>query len=389
VLLGAESEGVHVDARGRRAAVVLVGLHLVEVGALALREAVLAVELELGNLHGVLAIAADARVEDDLREEVVDARLELRDTRDVVRVGANEGGVLVRGVLAKQGRGRRGSAGRLDDRVRRRGLLREERRDDAVRREIIRVVEGLGAANRGNPARVGAVNKRVALDHPEELLHGVVKVELELVGRGRDRLSASVLHLLDEVLVGLLGEAAALLRVEVDVIHVEGRGGEGLGRGRIRDTRVKLGVLAVLPRLEVNVDAHLVVLEGDEGNGKTRVAAEPELERHIERLRGRALARNARDRRLGGRARRIKSNARRALHEHKVVRVTDDRLEGADRASLRRELRPDLHPVTVLAVNALAANLNLNLLEEAVADVVEPAEALRRARRTERARRGR
>jgi len=48
--------------------VVLVRLDLVEVRALALREAVLAVELELGNLDRVLALAAYTGVEDDLRE---------------------------------------------------------------------------------------------------------------------------------------------------------------------------------------------------------------------------------------------------------------------------------------------------------------------------------
>ena len=58
VLLGAEGERVNVDTRARRAAVVLVRLHLVEVRTLALRETVLAVELELTNLNRVLAFAA-------------------------------------------------------------------------------------------------------------------------------------------------------------------------------------------------------------------------------------------------------------------------------------------------------------------------------------------
>jgi len=78
VLLGAESERVDVDTRGRRAAVVLVRLNLVEVRALTLREAILAVELELGNLNRVLALAANTRVKDHLGEEVVDTRVEVR-----------------------------------------------------------------------------------------------------------------------------------------------------------------------------------------------------------------------------------------------------------------------------------------------------------------------
>ena len=57
MLLGPQSEGVHIDTRVRGAGVVLEGLHHVEVGAFALGEAVLAVELELGRDDGVLAPA--------------------------------------------------------------------------------------------------------------------------------------------------------------------------------------------------------------------------------------------------------------------------------------------------------------------------------------------
>lgn len=66
MLLGAQGEGVHVDARVGAAGVVLERLDLVEVGALALREAVLAVKLELGSDHGVLAPAV--HVEGGLRK---------------------------------------------------------------------------------------------------------------------------------------------------------------------------------------------------------------------------------------------------------------------------------------------------------------------------------
>ena len=47
VLLGAQGEGVHIDARIGGTRVVLEGLDHIEVGTLTLREAVLAVELEL------------------------------------------------------------------------------------------------------------------------------------------------------------------------------------------------------------------------------------------------------------------------------------------------------------------------------------------------------
>ena len=57
----------------------------------------------------------------------------------------------------------------------------------------------------------------------------MVEVELDLVVGARDGLIARELELLDKVLVGDLGEAATLVRVEVDVIYVEGRGDEAAG----------------------------------------------------------------------------------------------------------------------------------------------------------------
>ena len=203
----------------------------------------------------------------------------------------------------------------------------------------------------------------------------MVKVELDLVGRGRDRLRTRVLDLLDEVLVGLLGETTALLRVEVDVVDVERRRREGLGR-RARGVTRRLRIRAVLPRLEVDGDADFVVLERNERDRKTRVATEPELERDVERLRRRTRSGNTGLRDFRRRARRIETNARARLEENEVVRVADEGVERRDVARLRAELRPDLHPVTVLAVDALAADFDLNLLDEAVTDVVQPAETV-------------
>ena len=94
--------------------------------------------------------------------------------------------------------------------------------------------------------------------------------------------------------MGHLGELATLVRVEVDVVDVERR------RNKVRridtvanDVRVGVhwGVVPheVLEVVELKVDADLVILESDQGESKARVAAEPELEGHVERvLRGTA-----------------------------------------------------------------------------------------------------
>jgi len=232
VLLGLESERVDVDADGGDVRVVLEGLDLVEVAALANLEAIVAVELEKGRDDGVLAAHA------------LDAR---------------------------------------------NGVARLEHR--AV--PPVREVEGLLALPLVD---IGVIARhiRIALDDPHKLLARVVEVELELVSRARDRLLARELERLDEVLVGDLGELAALVRVEVDVVNIE-RGGNKVGVVDAVADRVvvrrELGrdiPAEVVDRVELKVDADLVVLEGDEGERKTRVAAEPELEGDVERVLRRA-----------------------------------------------------------------------------------------------------
>jgi hypothetical protein len=62
--------------------------------------------------------------------------------------------------------------------------------------------------------------------------------------------------------------------------------------------------------------------------------------------------------------------------------VTDDRIKSTNGTGICGKLGPDLHPVTILTINTLTTNFNLNLLDESVANVVEPAEALRSASST-------
>jgi len=387
VLLGLEGEGVHVDTDSRGAGVVLVRLDAVKVAALALSEAVLAVELELGNLNGVLAGALDARVEDDLGEEVVGGRSE--DLVTLVVTGVEPRGTRQRRALSEAEaldvRTRRAITGGGGNRTRqevggrrqREVAAAEDVHDNTLSGEVIRVVEGLAAVHLSDEVDArGAVNERVALDNPHELLDGVVEVQLDLVAGRGDRLGTSVLELLDEVLVGLLGKAAALLGVEVDIVNVEGSGREGLdGSRRSGGARADLVVAAVDPLLELNVDAHLVVLEGDERDGQTGVTAEPELEGDVEGLGRGSRAGGAGVGELSTGARGIKRITLGVLHEDEIVGVADHVVEGSSGTSILSELGPDLHPVTILTVNALAADLELHNLDEAVADVVEPAEA--------------
>jgi hypothetical protein len=322
VLLGLEGERVNVDANSGDVGVVLVGLHLVEVATLTDLEAVVAVELEEGRDGRVLtshALNAGDRV----------TRLEHRAVPPVR---------VVERLLALPG---------VDDGV---------------------ITRHIG----------------VALHNPDELLTGVVEVELDLVGGGSDGLAASELEHIDEVLVGHVGELAALISVEVDVIDVEGGSDEALGIDTVTDG-VGVGEgRGVVPAeiaevVELEVDAHLVVLEGDEGEGKTRVAAEPELEGDVEGVLRGAVADDLRGVGLTTNAVSIAADTTLLDDVGELGDVTNHLGVTGLLAGLLGELIPDLEPVTVVLVDALTTDLELDGAHKVVTNPVEPAELSTRA----------
>jgi hypothetical protein len=202
----------------------------------------------------------------------------------------------------------------------------------------------------------------------------VVEVELDLVGRGTDGLITSELELLNEVLVSNLGEAATLLSIKVDVVYVEGGSDEASRVGAIHNL-LDVGPGEVTELVELKVDLDLVVLEGNEGEGEASMTVEPELEGDVE-----GVVRGARTVLIGS----VGLTAEAVV----VTTTVDDLGEGVHEfrdvtnhlgvtgllASRAGELVPDVEPVTVVLVNALTTDLNLNVLDEVVADPVEPAE---------------
>ena len=321
VLLGLEGKRVDVDADRGDVGVVLVGLDQVEVASLTLREAVVTVELDLRR--------------DD-------------------------------GVVSRHALNTRNRVARLQNR--------------AV--PPVRVVEGLLSLP-GTDNRAVAADIRVALDDPDKLLRGVVEVELDLVRRRRNRLTARELELLDQVLVRDLGEAAALIRVEVDVVDIERRGDKTRRRDTAGDRLRRRAVPAEVGELlELEPDLDFVVLERDERERKTRVAAEPELERNVQRVLRRALAD------LAGatgfaRAARVVAALTALDEEIDEFRNVANHLGVAGLlARLLRQLIPDLEPVTVVLIDLLSTNLNVDVVDKVVTDPVEPAELGTRAIRT-------
>ena len=260
VLLGAQGKGVHVDAGVGGGGVVLVGLHGVEVGAFTLREAVLSVKLELGGDNGVVAPAVkeEGGLGEDERAGIGDAgvlkvagdgchtEVALSAVSGQIGSGVPNGGIrdgtvgtrnavppawkgkgitrtrIVEHVVVDEGAGGEGS-----------GFLAAEG-VDGIGKGIhgVGVVEGLGTEEVVEELTAlqgrAVVDVAVGLDDPDELLNGVVEVELDLVGGGTDGLVTGELELLNEVLVGVLGHAPALVGIQENVVDVEGSGNEGL-----------------------------------------------------------------------------------------------------------------------------------------------------------------
>ena len=326
MLLRLESEGVDVDADRGHIGVVLVRLHLVEVAAFADLEAIVAVELQQGS-HD--------------------------------RVAARHTFYASDGVARLQ----HGSVPPIGE------------------------VEGLLTLPRVNNTIV-ARHERIALDNPHELLARVVEVQLQLVAGAGDGFSTSELQGLNEVFVRDLRELAALISVEVDVVDIE-RGGLEIGVGHTIADGVDVAQLGgdlpaeIADVVELQIDADLVVLEGDQRESQTRVAAEPELERNVESVVRGAVANLISGVGLATSAVII---ARLATLDEQIGQhghVANHLGVAGLLTRLLGQLIPDVQPDAVVLVNALATNLELNTLDQIVTNPVEPAELGTRAVRAQ------
>ena len=257
VLLWVEGEGVGVDTRVGVAAVVVEWLELVEELAKLLLEAILAVENELElvkrtNLQTTLLSTRGDR--GTLLGPCVKSKCS----------STNKWRVW----CTKRGEGHTGDVGG----------------ENLWRTELGGAGNGRGVGDhkgRHGHVDVGNVGGEIpegiesrgweggVLVDPGELLDWVVERETDSCGLGLadsswNGVTAGVLNLLDEILVTLLREAAALLSVEEHIVGPDG----WLGSAEV--------VLVVGGT--VNVETDLVVLKGDEWEVKTRVAVEEEDE---------------------------------------------------------------------------------------------------------------
>ena len=201
--------------------------------------------------------------------------------------------------------------------------------------------------------RQRAVEAARILEDPDQLLDRVVQREVQAGLRGRHGLRQGVLELLNQVLVRVLREPATLIRVQVDVVNVDGRilrrgqSGSGSRDGRPLTLLDKVSCFA-----ERNVEVDVVVLESNERQGQTRVAVEPEPERDVEHRRTTIACRQ--------RARGTDRTRQQLVSLHTLV------IAG-------RQALPQVPPLTVVTVNDLSTDFHLNLIQQEVSEAAHAA----------------
>jgi hypothetical protein len=350
VLLRAKGERVDVDTSIGGTGVVLERLDSVEVGTLTLGETVLTVKLKLSGDYWVLTPAV--HVKGSLGN---DERTSIGKTLDS---GITGSGGIISTSSTESIRGNYSSTESIN-------VLGESING-------ISVVERLGTSALEKSfttlQRSTVVNVGIRLAYPDKLLAWVVEVELDLVGRRTYGLITSELDLLNEILVGVLGHLSTLIGIKEDVINVKRSSNKRL----LVSSRYGLSIgssgiiyseKALTNGAEVNVDLDLVVLKSNKRKGKSWVAAEPELKRNVKGgLResvagGTALVDSA------GRARTsyVRATSSGIYHVGKLAGVSNHLVVTSLLLLGKSKLVPDVHPVTVLTVNALTTNLNLNL----------------------------
>jgi len=226
VFLGLEREGVGVHTGVWGAGVVVEGLHLVEVLTLLGLESILTVEDQLELGHGTDGIFRESGA-------------------TTIRAEHEERGTVARG----------------GDHT-----VRLETRNVGGENDIVVV-------RLGGEVPQGVLVGGDVREAPHKLLDGVVVREADLLGLGGiDGVGTSVLNLLDQVFVTLLGESASLFGVQVDVVgpHLEGVG------------------VAVGGEIRRKVDVHtdFMVLKRDQRQVQPGVTVEEEEQGEVHGLAG-------------------------------------------------------------------------------------------------------
>jgi hypothetical protein len=115
-----------------------------------------------------------------------------------------------------------------------------------------------------------------------------------------------------------------------------------------------------------------VVLESNKRKSKTGVVTEPELERNVESSLRKCVTRSTDLVRCLAITRSIHRGEFRVSKEGELSSLAHHHVVTALLIGIHRKLSPELHPVTILLVNTLTTNLNLNVINQLVTREIQP-----------------
>ena len=304
MLLGLQGEGVHIDTGRGHILVVLVWLHQVEVATLAKSHPVVTIQLQLSGQDGVLQAGLSGS------RQTSEGGCGVTQTQFTVHDTVVEGCVDIIGEV-----------------------------------EPLRTTDGRCH---------GPVSVLLGLSSPDKLLAWMIEREFSLVVVGGSRLRTSELELFNQVLMRHLSHTTTLVCIEVDVIHPQ-RGGHNGGNGGGSGSAAQAVPEQVSLVLELEVDADLVVLQSDQRQSQTGVAAEPELQRHEQGGLGEGIC-------GAGGVEHVGQSGHVANH----VGITSLVSSGLG------QLVPDVQPLTVVLVHLLTTDLDVHVLDQLMTHPVAP-----------------
>ena len=160
------------------------------------------------------------------------------------------------------------------------------------------------------------------------------------------------LELLNQIFVTNLGKTSAFLRVKVDVVNEDTSSDEleVLEEGSLLTSAATAVNVQLVEVLKFEVKSNIVVLEGNEGESKTVVAAIPELEGNEEGV----------------------TTRNKGLKAGELINITNHSFITTFLTSDVGKLIPDVEPDTVVLVNRSTTDLDFNVTNESVTKASNP-----------------
>jgi len=181
--------------------------------------------------------------------------------------------------------------------------------------------------------------------------------------------------------MGVLGHLSSLVSIQEDEINVDRSGDEGLlvgssdslGGTTADGSQILNSPQALTNRSEIDVNLDLVVLESNKRKSKTGVSAKPEEEGDVQGglRKGLSGGTNLTGATNSG-TRTIDLSEERISDVCELSGVANHLVVTGLLLGRQGKLVPDVHPVTILAVNSLTTDLDLDLSDELLTGVVQP-----------------